>query len=95
MKLKHLQTKGHRLNNQYLCFSAINNDDTSYWYFDELRKWIDVLNSEDPGGEMSTDQDCHSIRAFRRKLKKCPKGIKFFLDSKFVKCYVIGEGTGE
>ncbi len=36
---------------------------------------------------------CNSIRAFRRRLKKAPKGIPFLLVSRYRKCDVLGIGS--
>jgi len=54
-----------------------------------------IGNSNPNAGEKgySSHQSCKSVKAFRRKLKKAPKGVKFILVSKWEGYNVEGIGS--
>lgn len=62
-----------------------------YWYHDSGR-W--EYRPMQLGDGWSSHQPCCSVRAFRRKLKKAPAGVKFILCSRFKGHDVHGVGTG-
>jgi hypothetical protein len=85
MKLKFDLPKGQRINHSFLGFTTFEGD----WIFNEkLKRWE---NGElQKGCIYSSHQDCNSVRAFRRKLKKAPKGINFTLVGRWWNCDVNG-----
>lgn len=87
MKLRYEQNKGNRLNSQMDGFEAINCEWA--WNYD-LRKWTQEIESGKY--RYSSHAPCKSVKAFRRMLKKAPKGIKFKLWNKYVGCCVYGFG---
>lgn len=89
MKLKHNAIKGERINYRFFGFTTYDN----YWYNYTLKRW--------ENGELRNDlysysshEDCRTVRAFRRKLKSAPKGVKFVLSSRWIGNDVEGIGTG-
>lgn len=87
MKLRYEQNKGNRLNSQMDGFEAVNCE--WVWNYD-LRKWTQEIESGKYG--YSSHAPCKSVKAFRRMLKKAPKGIEFKLWNKYVGCCVYGFG---
>ena len=59
------------------------------WNYD-LRIWTQEIE----GGKYrySSHAPCKSVRAFRRMLKKAPKGVEFKLWNKYTGCNVRGFG---
>ena len=64
----------------------------SHWWVRKTKKWVSEI--PDTGG-CSTVLRCHSVRAFRRRLKEfskyMPKGTVFSLDCVYVGYNVIGK----
>lgn len=89
MKLKYQANKTIRMNYGFMGFTTDN------WWFDyATNKWIKHEDLEIPTIKgFSSHQDCKSVRAFRRKLKKAPKGVKFILCSRWVGHDIIGYGS--
>lgn len=68
-------------------------DENNYWWFDYgSNQWLNDMTLLTKKG-FSSHQDCKSVKAFRRKLKKAPKGIKFILVSRWKGYDVIGYGN--
>lgn len=74
MKLKYQASKGTRIKKSR--FFGMTPIDTNWEYNLDLKRWE---NKRSLIHELQSYQDCNSVRAFRRKLKKAPKGIKFVL----------------
>lgn len=73
------------------CSQDENND----WWFDyESNQWLNDMTLLGKKG-FSSHQWCRSVKAFRRKLKKAPKGVKFILVSKWKRHDIIGYGSKE
>lgn len=62
-------------------FCGIFTFEDGWWYYPELKKW-----SKDYDCKIThrSWQDCGTLKAFRRKLKRLPKGVEFILRSKYV-----------
>lgn len=88
MKLKYQAKKRTRINHSFI---GITPESVGYWY--NLDKKIWECNPEHGLYRYSKAQRCNSIKAFRRKLKKAPKGVRFILVSRFKGYNVIGKGS--
>ena len=88
MKLKHQAKKKTRVNYNFTGFTCL---EKGYWYNNDLKKW--VKNPKQGEYWLSTHYPCHSVKAFRRLLKKAPMGLKFKLVSRYKGCHVIGTGN--
>jgi hypothetical protein len=84
MKLKYEAIKGQRIN--YM-FCGITTFENGWWYNIDLKKW--ELNPKHGLYNRSSHQPCRSLKAFKRKLKKLPKGVEFILASRFKNHNVI------
>ena len=90
--MKYKAQKNNRINYGFMGFTTFENG----WWFHETRKeWVDhndpAYVSEYNG--YTSHQPCCSMKAFRRKLKKCPKGVEFILCSRWVGYDIIGKNT--
>lgn len=87
MKLRYEQSKGNRLNSQMYGFESVNCD--LMWNCELM-----VFTQEIEIGKYSysSHAPCKSVRAFRRMLKKAPKGVEFKLWNKYAGCCVYGFG---
>jgi hypothetical protein len=88
MKLKFDKPKRARIKHRFLGFTTF---EVGWWFSHDLNRW-----EPNPGlGEngYSSNQTCRSVRAFRRKLKKAPKGIDFILVSMWQGFDVFGVGN--
>lgn len=98
MKLIYEKPKGQRIKNQFREITTIDSCGYSYYTICENDEWLQGqwLNTE-PEGKWAnlSSQHCKSVRAFRRFLRKAPKGKTFILLSKFVGYHVSGVGKGE
>jgi len=65
--------------------------ETGWWFNYNTNSWEQNPKPGDKG--YSSHQDCRSVKAFRRKLKKAPKGVKFILISRWVGYDVEGTGS--
>jgi hypothetical protein len=88
MKLKFEEKKGNRIKSRFFGMSA---DQIGLWFNVSKKNWS-CIDYKDIC-EYSSDQTCRSVRAFRRRLKKAPFGVKFTLSSRWVDCDVYGYGT--
>lgn len=91
MKLRHEAPKHARVNHSYLWYEPVGltkwifNIDLGKWEYDpDLSKRVHGYSSAAP---------CRSAKAFRRKLKKCPRGVEFVLVSRWVGRDVYGKGS--
>ena len=87
MKLKYKAQKRSRIKTRFIGFTTFEYD---WWFYYSTNRW--EFNSDTKGG-FSSHQKCRSIKAFRRMLKNCPKGVEFILCSRYVGHDIIGYGT--
>jgi hypothetical protein len=87
MKLRFEAKKKSRIKNSLYGISHCGD----LWY-NSKTNW--VQNPDFSKGGYGTCQPCKSVRAFRRKLKKAPKGERFILRSKWKRHDVYGVGCG-
>lgn len=76
--MKYEAKKPNRIKYMFMGFTTFERD---WWYNEKLKQWENGTSKSD--NRYSSHQDCRSVRAFRRKLKKCPKGIEFVLCSRW------------
>ena len=82
-------------------YPYVYNTKTKKWvFFSEYQTQYDLFDKKNiimckTNGyiEYKTSIWCHSIRAFRRQLKKAPAGVKFNLVSRYINQDVQGVGT--
>lgn len=87
MKVKYKAKKRIRINYGFVGFTSIENG----WWFDyDSNEWVHQPIISNKG--YSSHQPCNTVRAFRRKLKSAPKGVKFILQSRWTGYDVIGYG---
>ena len=92
MKLKYEIEKMYRIKSSY--FIGITTfDQPNVWYNLDMKEW--QKNPDMGKYYFSSHQPCHSVRAFRRKLKRCPKGMTFILVSRIKGRNTTGKGSGE
>ena len=85
MKLIYQAPRRMRIKHSFIGMTTFD----SYWMYDEEdKKWVGELKHKG-----CSHQHCNSVRAFRRKLKKAPKGVKFILVSRWMGYDVYGTGT--
>jgi hypothetical protein len=85
MKLKYEARKRTRVNYGFYGFCSL---EAGWWYNYIVDEW----QYEPTGGGYGSHQYCRSVRAFRRLLKKAPKGVKFILVGKWKGRTVEGVG---
>ena len=87
MKLKYDAKKRGRIKHGFISFTST---ELGWWFDYESNSW-----QNPPTGKQgySSDQYCRSVRAFRRKLKKAPLGVRFRLTSRWIGYDVYGFGT--
>jgi hypothetical protein len=67
--------------------------ESNWWYNTTLKKWEDYNNTRWESGDGHANvEHIKSVRAFRRKLKSIPKGVRFTLKSWYVGFDVHGCG---
>lgn len=92
MKLRYEAPRGRRINYRFRGFTSLERG----WWYDEVNKvWTNNYNFNDKRGKFSSHQSCKSIPAFRRKLKRAPKGVEFILRSYGIGYDVFGKGTSK
>ena len=75
-------------------FMGITTFEGEWRYHKDLHEWVNHDdNYEWDGSGYSSHQPCKSVRAFRRKLKKCPKEVEFILVSRWIGHNIIGFNT--
>ena len=71
-------------------FMGITTYESIWWWDDDNKEWN---NKTEEMKHFSSHCECNSVRAFRRRLKKCPKGIEFILVSRWKGYDVYGHNT--
>jgi len=85
MKLKYEAKKQSRINYRFMGFTTF---EEGWVYNYDMNKW-----EKNPSNcNYGINEPCRSVRAFRRKLKKAPKGVEFLLMSRWEGHDVIGFG---
>ena len=84
MKLRDEALKRGRIKNR---FGGMTNND-HYWWEYNSKSW-----KKDAITPYSSHCLCKSVRAFRRRLKEAPKGVKFTLVNIYVGFDVYGYGS--
>lgn len=94
MKLKYKAKKHTRFNYGFMGLTTFTGN---WWFHEDTKQWEDHSAPGYKSRSMgySSHQDCNSMKAFRRKLKKCPKGIGFILVSRWTHNNIIGYGSNE
>lgn len=87
MKLKFEAGKGSRINYRFMGFTTFEDN---WWFSHNSNMWEQCPTAGENG--FSSHQSCRSLKAFRRKLKKAPKGVEFVLVSRYVGHNVSGFG---
>lgn len=92
MKLKYQAQKRTRIKSRFTWIYTQDN----LWFVNKTKKWekldFDYITKKS-NKTFSSVQYCHSVRAFRKKLKQMPNGVKFILSSNFVGYDVYGIGS--
>ena len=83
MKLRYGLPKGQRYNYGFIGMRCVS---SNLWFNEKTRTW-GPLDSKDPSSNV---QYVSSMKAFRRQLKKIPKGHQFRLISRWVGPDVFG-----
>jgi len=91
MKLKYDKQKRGRIKHSFFDMTTFGGN---WWFSEKENKWYDTYPEMLTHG-CSSHQPCNSVRAFRRKLKKAPDGVKFKLISGFIGYDVYGVGTNK
>ena len=85
--IKYEASKGNRIKHCFMGMTTLE-----YWWFNcNTNKWEQVTDFKK--GNHSSHQPCNSVRAFRRKLKQAPVGVKFILCSRWDGHDVFGFGS--
>jgi len=85
MKLKYEARKRTRINYRFMGFTTF---EQGWWHNHDENRW-----EKNPSNcNYGSHEPCRSVRAFRRKLKKAPKGVKFILVSRWKGYDVTGFG---
>jgi hypothetical protein len=87
MKLKYEARKGTRINYRFM---GITTFEQWWWYNRDFDKW--EFTAQLGKGDYTTCQRCRSVKAFRRKLKKAPKGVEFIFVNRWAGHNVTGFG---
>ena len=87
MKVKYEAKKRTRIN---YCFMGFTTFESGWWFNYNTNKWEQNPKAGEKG--YSSHQECNSVKAFRRKLKKAPRGVEFILVSRWVGYNVTGFG---
>lgn len=89
-KLKYEAEKNARIKYGFLGMTTFKE---GWWYNDDLKQW--EFGPKFGTYIYSTHQPCRTVKAFKRKLKKAPKGIGFILASRWVGFDVYGAGKAD
>ena len=78
--------------NRYIWVEPDFDQDVDLWWSYQFKKWLPLNETGTQGS--SSAYYCHSLRAFRKHLKRHPelKGIRMLLVSRFVGCSVTATG---
>jgi len=88
MKLKYNAQNRTRINYRFIGFTTF---ESGWWFNYNTNRWEQNPKAGDKG--YSSHQSCRSVKAFKRKLKKAPKGVKFILVSRWIGYDVEGKGS--
>lgn len=88
MKIKYCANKHERINRGFI---GITTFERSFWFNENTKQWETNPSPGEFG--ISTHQTCKSVRAFRRRLKSLPSGVKFILVSPYYGYDVWGYGN--
>lgn len=92
MPLNFESPKGRRFHRTH--FINITALGSNLWWCREKEKWVPLDETGSKGSSSHCPKKCHSVRAFRRRLRKwasyVPKGTKFTLVSRYVGGCVTG-----
>ena len=88
MKLQYCEEIGKRVNHTFMGYTTY---EPGWLYNHDLNRWEHAPFFSDYN--YGSHAPCRSAKAFRRKLKNAPKGVKFILDSRWVGCDIIGYGN--
>jgi len=70
-------------------FIGMTNFDDYWW---DGKEWVLAPNH---ANNYSSHCNCNSLRAFRRRLKKAPKGVEFILVSRWKGYDIYGKNTAK
>lgn len=87
MKLKYEAQKRTRIKYRFIGFTTF---EQGWWHNHDLNKW--EFNPHHGKYNYGSHEPCRSVMAFRRKLKKAPKGVEFILVSRWIGNNVTGLG---
>ena len=87
MKLKYEAKKRTRINYRFMGFTTFEN---GWWFNHDTKKWEQNPIAGKKG--FSSHQICRTVKSFRHKLKKAPKGVEFILVSRWIGFNVTGFG---
>ena len=88
MKIKYQAEKLKRINHGFMGFKCL---ERGWWHNHDLNRWEE--NPKHGEYNYGTHKPCNSVKAFRRLLKKAPKGLKFMLINRYKYSHVYGFGT--
>ena len=90
--MKYQAKKKNRIKYRFIGITTIDKD--PWWFNEKLNQWENQKNTnKNIDCDYNSHQDCKSVKAFKRKLKKCPKGVEFILVNKWVGYDVYGKNT--
>lgn len=87
MKLKYNAKNRSRINYGFLGFTTY---EKGWWFNHNTNKWEQNIKASE--NNFGFIQHCKTVKAFRRKLKKAPKGVEFTLVSRWIGYNVEGVG---
>ena len=90
MKLKFKANKTTRINHMFVGMTTF---EENWGYNYDLKKWENKSSLEFGKYHRYSHQGCRTMKAFRRKLKKAPKGVEFVLCSRYKGNDIIGVGS--
>lgn len=81
---------GKKVNKGFLGMIPLINyqKEENHWWSSKDKRWVKTETKD-------TFLVCRSIKAFRRRLKRAPKGVNFLLLHEDPKYSVLGIGTGK
>ena len=88
MKIKYEAKVNTRINYRFM---GITTFEDGWWFDHNIRRWSKNPKAGKEG--YGSHQPCRTMKAFRRKLKKAPKGVEFILVSRWVGHNITGVGT--
>lgn len=86
--IKYKAKKGTRINYKFI---GVTTFESGWWFDYNTNQWEHNPKSGLKG--YSSHQNCKTVKAFKRKLKKAPKGVEFILVSRWVGHDVYGKNN--